>query len=110
AARQPAVATSYGGSSPAPSTTSPNNSPAAQMLVQAHAIADQASTEEDFSHVYTACQRVMASQPTATEAGFAKQLAAWSINRRGQIRASAGNSEDALADFGVAIQLDPKLW
>ena len=40
-----------------------NNSPAAQMLVQAHAIADQASTEEDFSHVYAACQRVMASQP-----------------------------------------------
>ena len=80
------------------------------MLVQAHAIADQASTEEDFSHVYAACQRVMASQPNATEAGFAKQLAAWSINRRGQIRASAGHSEDALADFSTAIQLDPKLW
>lgn len=80
------------------------------MLVQAHAIADQASTEEDFSHVYAACQRVMTSQPNATEAGFARQLAGWAINRRGQIRASAGNSQDALADFSAAIQLDPKLW
>jgi tetratricopeptide (TPR) repeat protein len=110
AARQSAVPASYGGTSPSPSAASPDNSPAAQMLVQAHAIADQASTEEDFSHVYAACQRVMASQPTAAEAGFAKQLAAWSLNRRGQIRASAGHTEDALGDFSAAIQLDPKLW
>ena len=32
--RQPSVAASYGGSSPAPSSASPDNSPAAQMLVQ----------------------------------------------------------------------------
>jgi tetratricopeptide (TPR) repeat protein len=108
--RQPAVAASYR-PTPAPQTQAEtNNSPAAQMLVQAHTIADRASTEEDFSQVCSACQRVMASQPNPTEATFAKQLAAWSLNRRGQLKASAGRSEDALDDFTSAIQLDPQLW
>ncbi|HEY4233609.1 MAG TPA: hypothetical protein VGM76_09285 [Lacipirellulaceae bacterium] len=112
--RQPAVAASYRQTppSPTPASISPagDNSPAAQMLGQAHAIADRASSEEDFSQVCSACQRVMASQPSPTEAGFAKQLAAWALNRRGQTKASAGQSEDALADFSSAIQLDPHLW
>jgi tetratricopeptide (TPR) repeat protein len=93
-----------------PAAVSADNSPAAQLLVQVHALADKANSEDDFSQVYTACQRVMANQPNATEAGFAKQLAAWSLNRRGQIKASGGRSDDALADFSTAIQLDPQLW
>jgi tetratricopeptide (TPR) repeat protein len=111
-ARQPTVAAGYRQTppSPTPASTSGENSPAAQMLVQAHAIADKANSEEDFSQVCSACQRVMASQPNSTEAGFAKQLAAWALNRRGQIKASAGRSDDALADFSSAIQLDPHLW
>jgi tetratricopeptide (TPR) repeat protein len=110
ASRQPAVAASYRPSPASTAQAEPDTSPAAQMLVQAHAIADRATSEEDFSQVCSACQRVMASQPTPTENGFAKQLSAWALNRRGQIKASAGRSDDALADFSSAIELDPHLW
>jgi tetratricopeptide (TPR) repeat protein len=110
ASRQPAVAASYRPSPASPVQAESDTSPAAQMLVQAHAIADRATSEEDFSQVCSACQRVMANQPTPTETGFAKQLSAWALNRRGQIKASAGRSDDALADFSSAIELDPHLW
>jgi tetratricopeptide (TPR) repeat protein len=110
ASRQPAVAASYRPSPAPPAQADSDNSPAAQMLIQAHAIADRASSEEDFSQVCSACQRIMSSQPSAAEAGFAKQLSAWALNRRGQIKASAGRGEDALADFNSAIELDPHLW
>jgi tetratricopeptide (TPR) repeat protein len=108
--RQVAVAASYGAASPAQAPAIADNSPAAQLLIQAHAIADKASTESDFSQVYANCRRVMDNQPTPNEAGFAKELAAWALNRRGQIKASAGRTDEALADFSAAVQLDPKLW
>jgi tetratricopeptide (TPR) repeat protein len=107
APRQPVETASY---RPTPAQPDADNSPAAQMLVQAHAIADRSTSEDDFSQVCAACQRVMASQPTSAEAGFAKQLSAWALNRRGQIKASAGRADDALADFTAAIELDPHLW
>ena len=86
------------------------SSGSAQVLAEAHQLAESARTEADFSQIFSLCQQVPASQATAEEAKFGRQLAAWALNRRGQLRARAGNTEDALADFDMAIRVDPQCW
>ena len=57
-----------------------------------------------------ACQNIRASEATADETAFGRQLAAWALNRRGQVRAGAGRTDGALADFAAAIRLDASCW
>jgi tetratricopeptide (TPR) repeat protein len=79
-------------------------------LIRAHQLADSASTEDEFSQILSICQRIPANQATAEEATFGRELASWALNRRGQLRASAGRTKEALADFDTAIRLDPARW
>jgi tetratricopeptide (TPR) repeat protein len=37
-------------------------------------------------------------------------LLAWSFNRRGQLKAEAGNDQEAINDFNEAVQADPNCW
>jgi tetratricopeptide (TPR) repeat protein len=78
--------------------------------MQAHQLAETARSESDFSNIFARCQQIPASQATAEEAAFGRQLAAWSLNRRGQLRARSDNSEAAMADFALAIRIDAKCW
>ena len=113
---QPSLA-SRGRDASAPSNNAISNkssgaglSASAQALANAHKLAESANTEEDFSEVVMACQRIPASQATAEEVAFGKQLASWALNRRGQIHANAGRSKEAIADFDTSVRLDPKRW
>ena len=83
---------------------------AAGILTQAHQLAGTARSEADFSKIFAMCQQIPASQATDEEAAFGRQLAAWSLNRRGQVQARSGNSEAAMADFDLAIRVDAKCW
>ncbi|MEX2091202.1 MAG: tetratricopeptide repeat protein [Pirellulales bacterium] len=90
--------------------TSADASSPAGLLTQAHQLAETARSEADFSKIFAMCQQIPASQASGEEAAFGRQLAAWSLNRRGQLRARAGNSEAAMADFALAIRVDAKCW
>lgn len=82
----------------------------AGILTQAHQLASTARTEADFSKILSLCQQVPARQATAEETAFGRQLAAWALNRRGQLKARTGNNEAAMTDFQQAVRIDSKCW
>jgi tetratricopeptide (TPR) repeat protein len=109
----PAMATQNGRPRLSATPASPSSVAAASpvaILMQAHQLAETARSESDFSNIFARCQQIPASQATAEEAAFGRQLAAWSLNRRGQLRARSDNSEAAMADFALAIRIDAKCW
>ena len=82
----------------------------AALLAEGHQLAESAQTEADFSKIFALCQQIPASQATKEEAAFGRQLAAWSLNRRGQLRARTGHEEAAMDDFNLAIRIDATCW
>jgi tetratricopeptide (TPR) repeat protein len=96
--------------------TGPTNGPMldpsspAGILMQAHRLTSTARTEEDFAKIVSLCQQVPARTATGEEAAFGRQLAAWALNRRGQLRAKTNNAEAAMDDFSQAIRIDAKCW
>jgi len=90
--------------------TSAGMSPTAELLAAAHQSAEVAKTEADFTAIFEQCQQIPASKATKEETAFGRQLAAWSLNRRGQLRARAGHMEDAMDDFNLAIRIDATCW
>lgn len=94
---------------PEPAASLDPSSPAG-ILTHAHELAGTARTEQDFTQILTLCQQVPARTATAEETAFGRQLAAWALNRRGQLKARVGNNEAALADFQQAVRIDAKCW
>lgn len=88
----------------------PDPSSPAGILTQAHQLASTAQTEQDFSQILALCQKVPARAATPEETAFGRQLAAWALNRRGQLKARVRNNEAATADFEQAIRIDAKCW
>lgn len=84
--------------------------PGDRLIVQAHEFSARAETEDDFSQIIETCRRARASQLSPSLNGYANQLAGWSLNRRGQIKAEAGRLKEAMFDFDDAIRSNPKLW
>jgi tetratricopeptide (TPR) repeat protein len=85
-------------------------SAAATTLIEAHEWAQSANGEAEFTKVFLTCRDVAIGDATAEEVAFSKELAAWALNRRGQIKAAAGRTDEALADFDTAIRLDANRW
>jgi tetratricopeptide (TPR) repeat protein len=81
-----------------------------EALTAAHQFAATAKTEADYSKVFSMCQQIPASKASKEETAFGRELAAWSLNRRGQLRARAGKTDEARADFDLAIRVDAKCW
>ncbi len=81
-----------------------------RQLVEAHRQAATASSQEDFSRIITSCRRSLAHQSDGSAGQYARQLASWALNRRGQIEAAAGHATEALHDFEEAIHFDPERW
>ena len=94
---------------PVRSANADQHSPVA-ILNEAHQLAESARTEADFSKIFAMCQQVPARSATAEETAFGRQLAAWALNRRGQLRARAGGNQAAMADFEQAIHIDGDCW
>lgn len=85
-------------------------SPADRIVAEAHASSTSAQTEADYTQVIATCRRALASEagPEATQ--FAQNLIAWSLNRRGQLKAEAGHDKEAILDFDEAIHTDSNCW
>jgi tetratricopeptide (TPR) repeat protein len=81
-----------------------------RVMLTAHEAAASAESEADFSQIIEMCRRARASQPTPPVARYANELTAWSMNRRGQIKAETGRISEAILDFEDAIRLDAGCW
>lgn len=90
--------------------SSPALSQAAQTLAKAHGLATTAKTEDDYTIIINACQQARAGQQDPTVAQYATELCSWALNRRGQLKAEAGNDTAATADFDGAVAADSKRW
>lgn len=96
----------------------------ARQIASAYALSKTAKTIDEYSSIIETCERVLAEQTTEETIKYAKQLAAWSYNRRGEAFAQQAdelidqgedrkaNELDALAldDFQQAITLDSTKW
>ncbi len=76
------------------------------LLDRAQRSAARAGSPEDLSAVIELCDRGMRGRPTEKLATSLRRLAAWAHNRRGELRAEAGQTDSALDDFQAAISLD----
>jgi tetratricopeptide (TPR) repeat protein len=76
-------------------------------LEQAQQAATKSTTPEELSGVIELCDRGLRATPDVKLTLTLRRLAAWAHNRRGEIRADADESDDALSDFQLAISLDP---
>jgi tetratricopeptide (TPR) repeat protein len=86
------------------------SSPSAQLLVQAYQLSLTASTEAEYSQIVRSCAEAMRQGLDGENRKFALNLSAWSLNRRGQLRADQGQREIAIADFRAALEFDPECW
>lgn len=97
---------------------------AAKILTETYERTKDATTADDFGQVIEVCERALAAEPPEKIRKYARDLAAWAYNRRGEVYAdqAAGlfnqgqqrqaNELDALAldDFQAAVGHDPNKW
>ncbi len=81
-----------------------------RLLIQAHEAAATASTGDEYTAIIQLCREAISEEPGAEKEQFAAELAAWSLNRRGQTKLDAGDGEGALQDFDTALDFDPANW
>ena len=82
----------------------------AALIVEIHGKAQTATTETAYTDVVESCRHALAIESKGERAEYAKKLGAWALNRRGQVKADAGTTQQALLDFEDALRLDPNLW
>jgi tetratricopeptide (TPR) repeat protein len=80
------------------------------QLVNAYQLSLSASNQAEYSQIIQWCTAATRIELDAETRGFADNLSAWALNRRGQARADEGQGELALADFNAALELSPKNW
>lgn len=85
-------------------------SPADLLVTQAHEWSTSAKTEQDYTRIIETCRRAQASQASPDATKYANSLTAWAFNRRGQLKAEAGQDKPAILDFDDAIRTDPTCW
>jgi tetratricopeptide (TPR) repeat protein len=81
-----------------------------ELLVRAYQLSLTASAEDDYSQIVRWCAEAMRQGLEGENRKFALNLSAWSLNRRGQLRADQGQREIAIADFRAALEFDPQCW
>ena len=115
----PAAATPPGSGGLTPILVSPG-----KLLTAAYARTERAKTAEELGSIIEDCERALAKELSPELEAYAKQLASWAYNRRGEIYAKQAsslivdgeerkaNELDALAldDFQVAVSYDPSKW
>lgn len=93
-----------------PVLRTPAGAQAAALIVEAHQLASQGSTEQDFTQAVEKCRTAIAVAPPGMLTDYATELASWALNRRGQAKADQGRHEAALRDFDDALRLNPEQW
>jgi len=85
-----------------------------ELLAEAHqfstSLGEDGGSEADFTRIVEACRRAVTSGASPDAAQYARELASWALNRRGQLKADAGRDQEALRDFEEAIRIDSKRW
>jgi len=76
-------------------------------LADAQETARTARTIDEFDAVVRLCQRVIDANPGENLVSFARKLAAWAHNRKGESLVEVDKTADALAQFQAAIEIDP---
>jgi tetratricopeptide (TPR) repeat protein len=95
-----------------PATTIPKaaNSAAERLAAQAHEWSATAKTAPEFTRIIETCRRARVSKPNGPVAQYTSELAAWALNRRGQLKAEEGRIKEAMLDFDDAVRADSKCW
>jgi len=84
--------------------------PIAKLLIEAHSISLQATTEADYSQIIKHSTAAIRQGAQKEDRRFARQLISWALNRRGQIRTDQGQQELADADFQGSLDHHPNNW
>ena len=90
--------------------TTPAQERVVALIIEIHGKAQTATSETDYTEVIESCRHALAIESKGERSDYAKKMAAWGLNRRGQVKADAGDSQQALLDFEDALRLDPTLW
>lgn len=69
-----------------------------------------AADEPELTEILDLCHAGLDTGLSKENAAYARRLMAWAHNRRGELRADAGNGAAAREDFEAAVTLDPKHW
>jgi tetratricopeptide (TPR) repeat protein len=83
---------------------------AGQLLIEAHTACTTAKPETELTEVIDKCIAALRLNIKGENKQFATTLISWSLNRRGQVYAGAGNTELADSDFEEALNFDPNNW
>jgi tetratricopeptide (TPR) repeat protein len=97
---------------------------AARMLTEIYEETKDSKEADEFGRAIEVCERAIAADPPPKISKYARQLAAWAYNRRGEVFADQAaslfnqgekreaNELDALAldDFQAAVRHDPTKW
>lgn len=93
--------------------TGPAERPPAEpqdWLARAQQAAGTADTPAELSALVVLCRQGIAADMPRDQRQSLRELAAWALNRRGELASVAGRNEAALDDFQAAISLDPDCW
>ena len=82
----------------------------AGALARAEQLAKAAQSAEELTAVAIECKRGLEISPPGDEGLALRRLAAWALNRRGELAVEAGDEHSALEDFQSAIELDAECW
>lgn len=88
----------------------PKVDPIGVALLQAHEISLTAHGDPQYTQVIQLCARALQQGAQGEDRDFARQLFAWALNRRGQLRADLNQPVLALADFRSALDYVPQHW
>ncbi|MGD9646032.1 MAG: tetratricopeptide repeat protein [Pirellulales bacterium] len=80
------------------------------LVARAEKLSKSAKTDAEYSEVISLCDQALADGPSQKWEVYAHKLAAWALNRRGELRAGDGEEAAAFEDFEAAIAHDPKRW
>ena len=83
---------------------------AASLLVGANQLSQTAKSVEEFTEIIGRCEKALELAVSDEATRYAKRLASWALNRRGQLRAEQDQTQAALHDFMTAVQHDPQRW
>jgi tetratricopeptide (TPR) repeat protein len=81
-----------------------------RLVAQAHELSERAKGDAEYTQIAEICSQAEASEPSPATAQFAKNLRSWALNRRGQLKAEAGQDQEAILDFTAAVEADPTCW
>lgn len=80
------------------------------LLAEAHGLAADAGSYEDFSKVIKRCRYVLAIDKSTQAKAYANQLAGWALTKRGDTLDADGRYEESRIDYQEALRADAECW